>query len=63
MSCNLYPGEMVLFQMYHNVFNVQLEVKDKESPIAEFFASWVAYKIQEIYIYQLYIFSILEIKY
>ena len=39
MSCNLYPGEMVLFQMYHNVFNVQLEVKDKESPIAEFFAS------------------------
>ena len=32
---------MVLFQMYHNVSNVQLEVKDKEYPIAEFFASRV----------------------
>ena len=46
MSCNLHPSATVLFRTYHNVFKLQVGVKEKES-----YMESVAYTIQEIYIY------------
>lgn len=50
MSCNLHPSATVLFHTYHNVFKLQVGVKEKES-----YMESVAYTIQEIYIYILVI--------